>query len=451
MAFDKLRQEWSDMDPKFRWVIIGIVVGGVVLLAAKAMQPSRPAAAETAAKPTAMVDADGQPIDPYKSRLLPPSPRNQGLEVVESDVQGLKDEVSRLKTLVSTLPQPGTQMESTRALYGAKAMPAVAASAPSLDAPLPGPTSANGASAAVPPVDFGQPGIHKATDAKPNDNTADSDPGAGAQPEPPKVEIKVWPADDIKAQAEPTEQGGPVVPVNSAIEAVMLSGVNARPSGATAGAVGSVISANKVGAPFVTRLKGEAMLPNGWKLADLGDCFLGGSAIAVLSTERANVIADTLSCIGKDGEVWEAPIEAYGLDVDGTLGLAGKVVSKQGSLLMQAALTGMASGLGSALQPSALPSYNSNAQSGSTAGVQYPNLGALTQTAVGEGVNHAAAQLSKFYLEYAKEVFPVVEVTAGTRVTWILTKSVELKRRTGPRKTATASLTSAIAAMSGTH
>jgi conjugal transfer pilus assembly protein TraB len=243
--------------------------------------------------------------------------------------------------------------------------------------------------------------------------------------------MQTWPADDAGAvdKTKTSSLGAPVIPVNSALEAVLLSGFNARPSGSTTGAAGTVVSANKVGAPFVTRIKGQAIMPNGWKLSDLGDCFLGGSAIAVLSTERANAIADTMSCIAKDGEVWEAPIEAYGLDVDGTLGIAGTVVSKQGSLLMQAALTGMASGLGSALSPTSIPAYNSNASNGSTSGVQYPNAAGLASTAVGQGVNHAAAQLSKFYLDYAKEVFPVVEVTSGTRVTWILTRSVELKRR----------------------
>ena len=85
----------------------------------------------------------------------------------------------------------------------------------------------------------------------------------------------------------------------------MLTGINARPSGSIGGAVGSVNSANKVGAPFVSRVKGEAIMPNGWRLADLGDCFLGGSGIAILSTERAYVIADNLSCIATNGKVYE--------------------------------------------------------------------------------------------------------------------------------------------------
>ena len=139
-------------------------------------------------------------------------------------------------------------------------------------------------------------------------------------------------------------------------------------------------------------------------------------------------ISNTISCIATDGEIYEAPIKAFGLDVDGIQGIAGKVVSKQGAILMQAALTGIASGLGSALSPSALPSSNINTLSGSQQGIQTVNPSLVAQTAVGTGINQASAQLSRFYLEFARETFPVIEVTAGTRITWVLKESIEFKR-----------------------
>lgn len=207
----------------------------------------------------------------------------------------------------------------------------------------------------------------------------------------------------------------------------MLTGINARPGGATSGAVGSSTSAINVGAPFVTKIKGDATLPNGWKLSDLGDCLMGGSGIAVLSAERAYAISDTISCIAPNGDVYEAPIKAYGVDADGIQGLAGKVVSKQGAILAQAFLTGIASGLGTALAPTAVPGFNNTATGGSTA-YQTPDPAMVAHTAVGTGISNAASQLSRFYLEFARETFPVIEVLAGTRITWILKESVEFKR-----------------------
>jgi conjugal transfer pilus assembly protein TraB len=135
-----------------------------------------------------------------------------------------------------------------------------------------------------------------------------------------------------------------------------------------------------------------------------------------------------MSCIDKQGNVYEAPVKAYGVDVDGIQGISGRVVTKQGALLAKATLAGVASGFGSAFSPTALPSYNQNAQSGDRQGIQYPNANLIAGSALGGGINEASRQVSKFYLDYAKEMFPVVEVNAGTRVTWILQETVELNQ-----------------------
>ena len=436
MAFERFQEEWSDMDPKFRWILIAIVVVGVVVIGVRAMQPDKTPAVD-ASKSAPMVGADGVVIDAFKARLLPDTPRNQGIEVLTLKVQQLTERMDladRAQGNARVGDGAGVQALPPAGLAASAAAAASSAKGSGVD-------SAITFGSTLPPS-FDPPGAGNASRVGTMPN-GQSPAGIGAgvprdgatipAAELPAARMKVWPADVLSSvqlgDGIGIGVGGPVIPVNSALESVMLSGVNARPSGSIGGAVGSVNSANKVGAPFVTRIKGEAIMPNGWKLDDLGDCFLGGSGIAILSTERAYVIADNLSCISASGEVYEAAIKAYGLDVDGTLGIAGKVVSKQGSLLLQAALTGLASGLGGALSPSTLPSYNSNAQSGSSTGVQYPNPAAVAQTAVGQGISHAAGLLSKFYLDYAKEVFPVVEITSGTRVTWVLTESVELKRR----------------------
>ena len=438
MAFDKFKEEWSDMDPKFRWVLIATVAVGALVIGYRAMQPDKPPAVDPT-RSSPMVGADGTVLDPNRVRVLPDTPRNQGIEDLSLQVARLTERLLRAEKAHGGGPFGGNagNWEGGEAppLPSAVAVAASAAAAASAARSAP-PASRAGV---LPPLDLGStlppnfdaPGTRSASNGVPGQGSKLGGIGGGTDSnpvEPAPAHMKIWAAEAAAGASLADTIGGPVVPAYSALESVMLSGINARPSGSIGGAVGSVNSANNVGAPFVTRIKGEAIMPNGWKLDDLGDCFLGGSGIAILSTERAYVIADNLSCIAANGEVYEAPIKAYGLDVDGTLGIAGKVVSKQGSLLLQAALTGMASGLGAALSPSTLPAYNSNASSGQTTGVQYPNPAAIAQTAVGQGINQAAGQLSKFYLDYAKEVFPVVEVTSGTRVTWILTESVELKR-----------------------
>lgn len=416
MAEETFKQKWDELDPKFKIAMVGIGVVGVIVVGANAYRNSTKPVVEKVepvqARPSGAGGADD--LNAMKLRVLPQPNRNQGLEDVTSTLSRMEGQFAALRGEVADLKQKAA-MTALQAQQPLQAAPPKLGpiSAVELDRPLPG--------AAPPPVSFDAPSAQAPQVGK---GTGEAPPAA--PPSPPQM--KIWEstsAADIEALSE---KPNPVIPVNSGLEAVMLSGVNARPSGSIAGAVGSATSANSVGAPFITRIKGDAILPNGWKLADLGDCFLSGSAVAVLSTERAYAISDKLSCISEKGEVWEADIKAYALDVDGTLGLAGKVVSKQGSLLLQSALTGMASGLGAALTPTAVPSYNTNPSSGSTQSVQFPNPTTLATTAVSQGINQAASQLSKFYLEYAREIFPVVEVTAKTRVTWILKESVELKR-----------------------
>ena len=231
-----------------------------------------------------------------------------------------------------------------------------------------------------------------------------------------------------------------VIPANSFLEGVLLSGVNARAkfgaqssgssSGASGyGAVGGSVSANDVGTPFVTKLKNNAVLPNGWRVSDLGDCFVGGSARGEIPTERALVVAKTISCIGNDGVVWEGEMNAYGVDIDGKNGIAGKLVSKEGRLIRDSVISGMIAGFGSSFSPTAIPAYNSSATGGQTTGAQYPNAGLIAQSSIGQGISQSSQLITRFYLDYANSVFPVVEVNSATHITWVLLKSLTLTKK----------------------
>jgi len=433
--FEKLKQDWADMPDAQKWAFGGFIAFGAMAIAAHAVfKPSKgpdELASAAATQATASQQSGADMPEFHGRTALPDSNRNQGLEDLSLKIERTN---ARVDELLNTM----------RAAPGAAARPTQAqgVSQPGATGNVPG-TSGN---AGVVDLDQLIPAPTFTSDGA-GGNSGFKQPGGGAfagpsadaasSPAPAQARMKVWDDDGqasdgdaaaLKLQSKPGDTVS--IPANSALESVLLSGFNARPTGSTAGAAGAAqTSANNVGAPFVTRLKGDAILPNGWRLSDLGDCFLGGSAVAVLSAERAYAVADVLSCVKPNGEIYEGHVKAYALDVDGTLGIAGKVVSKQGSLLMQAALSGMASGLGAALSPTAIPTYNSSGTNGSTASYQMPNLGAVGATAAGQGVTQASAQLSKFYLQYASEVFPVVEVVSTTRATWVLEETVTLKRR----------------------
>jgi conjugal transfer pilus assembly protein TraB len=401
-----IKQKWDDMDPKWRTVFICVLIAGPAFIY---FQHQKNAAAQASADKLRVekMEEIGRrtPGEAVNFGVLPSSPRNQGLEDLATMVEQLRQELSDYKSGRNATPSSQPQN--------------IQVSPPqSVDLSMPIETRS------------GAGGLNLAALDEPTPTKNRPDPireNPAPQINPPKPSMKAW--QPLMVADKPKEElPDLVIPVNSGIEGVLLTGVNARPSGATAGAVGTSTSANTVGAPFVTKLKGDAVLPNGWKLADLGDCFLGGSAIAVLSAERAYAISDTLSCIAPNGDVYEGPVKAFGVDVDGIQGLSGKVVSKQGAILARAFLTGIASGLGTALAPTAIPGFNNAATSGSTQ-FQTPDPSMVARTAVGTGMQNAASQLSRFYLEFARETFPVIEIPATTRITWILKESLVLKKK----------------------
>jgi conjugal transfer pilus assembly protein TraB len=428
-------EEWKELEPKKKIMLGAVALAGVIFIAVHhfvANSDKPPESQEASAEVPVNEPIAAMPgtFDSTKNRMvvMPQTNRNQGLEDMNTRLNQMEETLRKTQAELTTAKNKKTLDYEFQEPHSAAAGPASkstttgagtgATATVNLDQPLGTPQK----------VDFNEKASGKGMPPSGMDVVTPPSP-----PLPP--EMKVWESSGKTSQLKAKEVSPPsiMIPVNSALEGVMLSGINARQPGSSTGAAGSATSALNVGAPFVTKLKGNAILPNGWKLSQLGDCLMGGSAVAILSTERANAIADTISCIAPNGEVWESPVKAYALDVDGTLGIAGKVVSKQGSILMQSALAAMVSGLGTAIAPTAIPSYNSNASSGQQQSYQLPNPSYLLGSSVGQGFSSAATLLSKFYLDYAREIFPVVEVASSTRVTWILKESIELKK-TSPKK-----------------
>lgn len=401
--FKKYLEDWKAMDPKFQWVIGGILVAGIIAISINAMKEKKKDAESeknisnvSTSAPVQSSPNSQTGATEFDYSVSPTTPRNQGLEQMELRLQAMEELLKKSRS------DDGQYKE----LSHAKGDPSAAEKKDEINLEEALPKNR---------LDYKDP------------PTQDQQPQQNVAPEKSLEKQKkmlIIPSDKAEDAQQNEDEVLLSIPVNSGIDAVLLTGFNARPSGSMSGSVGSSNSANDVGAPFVSRIKGLAIMPNRWKTGEIADCFLGGSAIAVLSTSRAYAVATTISCIAKDGAIYESPIRANAIDNDGTLGIAGNVVSKQGSLLLQASLTGMASGLGKAFSPQQVPSLTS---SGSN--FQIPSTSIIAGSAVAGGLDQANAQLAKFFLEYAKEIFPVVEVAAGTRLTWIVKETITLKRK----------------------
>jgi len=226
------------------------------------------------------------------------------------------------------------------------------------------------------------------------------------------------------SRKEQSKNDSAFIPAGSMFTGVFLNGVDAPTS--------AVAQKNPV--PVVMRIKREAVLPN-YASIDVRECFLLTSGYGQLSSERAIMRAEALSCVRNDGKVIENKLEAYIVGTDGKVGVPGKLVSKQGQMIAQSLLAGALGGLGQALNRTRVPSLNINPAQGESL-YQADTMSSIFQSGIAGGIGSATNMIAKFYLDMAKETFPVVEIMAGEVGTVVVTKgsSLPLKGSTDLQK-----------------
>ena len=117
-------------------------------------------------------------------------------------------------------------------------------------------------------------------------------------------------------------------------------------------------------------------------------------------------------------------MKGYIADQTGKAGVRGRLVSKQGQVLANALVAGVASGIGTAFAQSSMTT--STSALGST---QTIKDGEQLQAGIGTGVGNALQQLSKYYISLAEKMFPIIEVDAGQPVDIVITKGVSVARK----------------------
>jgi conjugal transfer pilus assembly protein TraB len=172
--------------------------------------------------------------------------------------------------------------------------------------------------------------------------------------------------------------------------------------------------------PVLLRVMDHAVLPNGFR-GKIKDCFVVAAGYGDLSSERAMIRTESMSCIAKNGNAIDVPLKGWVLGEDGKAGLRGKLISKQGQVLANALLAGVASGIGSALQQNA--TTYSVSPLGSTSTVQGADA---AKAGLGLGVGRALDRLSNYYISLAEKMFPVIEIDSSRVVEIVLQKGVSL-------------------------
>lgn len=216
-----------------------------------------------------------------------------------------------------------------------------------------------------------------------------------------------------------TRQGqriDPILPTGSILSGTVITGLDAP----------TASQAMQNPFPALLRIKHEAILPNRFRM-DIRECFLVAGGYGDLSSERAYLRAESLSCVKSNGEVIDATLDAYAVGEDGKAGVRGRVVSKNGQIIANSLLSGFIAGIGKAFVPTRSTPIQLNPMSGSDIPYQWPSPEMVGAQAFVGGVRGAAEQIAEYYLEMAKNMFPVVEVDAGRKVDFIVLRGVALK------------------------
>jgi conjugal transfer pilus assembly protein TraB len=234
--------------------------------------------------------------------------------------------------------------------------------------------------------------------------------GAGGQGSGSKTELLGFPVSDSAkkfGQSGNTNTRNSIefIPAGSFVRVAMLNGADA-PTGGQA-------QSNPL--PVALHVLDTANLANKYKL-NIKDCRFIAAVWGDLSSERAMARTDTLTCI-INGETVEMAVKGTVIGEDGKAGMRGRLVTKQGQLLANALLAGIASGIGKAFQQSA--TTTSTSALGSTATIQPGDIG---RAAVGSGVGNAGTALEQYYLKAADKLFPVIETDGGRTVEVLITK-----------------------------
>jgi conjugal transfer pilus assembly protein TraB len=172
--------------------------------------------------------------------------------------------------------------------------------------------------------------------------------------------------------------------------------------------------------PVLIRLSDNSVLPNRFR-SEYRDCFVIAAGYGDISSERAYLRTESLSCVRADGAALEVKIQGSVYGEDGKVGMRGRPVTKQGQMLANALLAGVVSGIGSGLATSST-TYSTSALGtiASASGTDAYRAG------LGTGVGKALDRLAQYYIKLAENTFPVIEVDAGREIDVVITRGVRI-------------------------
>ncbi len=191
------------------------------------------------------------------------------------------------------------------------------------------------------------------------------------------------------------------VPSGTFVRAVVLGGADAD---------ASVNGQSKNNGVMLFKLLQPGTLPNG-QHSHLQGCFITGSSYGDISSERAYVVLDRLSCVMPGKPIIDKAVTGWAF-FGGKVGIKGVPLMRDNKVMQWAGISGAMSGIAAAAQYS--QSVQSISPLGAATTVPATNVAPY---AVYGGASKAAEVLSNYYVKRAEQYHPVIQVGAGNLVT----------------------------------
>lgn len=223
---------------------------------------------------------------------------------------------------------------------------------------------------------------------------------------PPQISRYIVPLTNPKnaKDYQPPKTAENYITAGSFAKGVLLSGLD----------VSTAVKTTHDPEPVLIKVIDHGTLPRSFK-SDLKDCHIVGAAYGDLSSERAKIRIEKLSCTEiSSGEIIETEISGYIAGEDGRSGLRGTVVSVDQKYLANAQIFGTLSGIANSYSPEP----------------KITNMGAVLpeQHKVGgnmlKGASSSLDRLAEYYIERAESIQPVIQVSAGREIDVIFTEGV---------------------------
>ena len=180
--------------------------------------------------------------------------------------------------------------------------------------------------------------------------------------------------------------------------------------------------------PVVLRVTGPArsVYQNGRLLTTkIEGCLINGAARGDLSSEKVYVKLQKMTCPQPGGRYAVSEVKGF-IAFGGKTGVRGRVVSREGSLVTQAFLAGLAGGFGRG--------FSANANSvfqGTNITTNGPrqtlSTGDILEGGFGEGVAQTGDMVSKYLIERAEQYQPVIEMPTGIDVEIVFLEGVYVR------------------------